>query len=117
MNRHPKISLQPSAKVKSRADIEFCVDSTGSMQPCIASIKDGLSNFVQGLQSASEMDFHLRLIAYRDLHDPTASEDRPWHIGVFTSSVDTFQRELEAITANGGGEHRGAESTLDALYL
>ena len=111
------LPLRRSAKLQTTADIVFCIDSTGSMIPCIKQIKEGLVTFVHSVQSAAEVDFRIRLIAYRDLHDPSAQNDRKWFAGEFTPSADIFQAELSAIVADGGGDHRGGESTLDALYM
>lgn len=108
--------FKKASKIKTQADIVFCVDSTGSMEPCIDGLKSEINTFVEGLQSAAIVDFRLRLIAYRDLHDLT-SPGPPWMITPFTSSIKEFNEALSNITTVGGGEHRGAESTLDALFL
>lgn len=105
-----------AAKIKTQADIVFCLDVTGSMSPCIEGLKREIETFAEGLQSAADVDFRLRLIAYRDLHDPTSPGD-PWRVTAFTSSLREFKASLTGLKANGGGDHRGAESTLDALYL
>lgn len=102
-------------KINTKADIVFCIDSTGSMKPCIDGVKNAVYEFVAGLQSAANVDFRLRLIAYRDLHDPSWKGD-PWKLTQFTSSIDKFRTDLSNLSANGGGDNRGAESTLDALY-
>lgn len=105
-----------AAKMETAADIVFCIDATGSMGPCIESIKNRVDKFARSLQSKAEVDYRLRLIAYRDLHDPTAKGDQPWVFTGFTASADDFRRQLAGVKAEGGGDYRGAESTLDALY-
>src|ERR1700749_4002607 len=107
------IKRPTAGKIKTQADIVFCIDATGSMDPCIESVKDGIYAFVEGLQSAASVDFRLRLIAYRDRHDPDCG--RPWHINDFTDSVEEFRSHLEEVAADGGGEN--PESTIDALYI
>jgi hypothetical protein len=105
-----------AAKMDTAADIVFCIDATGSMGPCIESIKNGIDKFALSLQTKAEVNYILRLIAYRDLHDPSAKDDPPWVFTTFTPSTEEFRRHLSSIKAEGGGDYRGAESTLDALY-
>ena len=65
---------QPKAqKLSTQADIVFCIDATASMQRCIDGVKQGLTNFIEGIHSAATVDYRLRLIAFRDLHDPTCT--------------------------------------------
>jgi hypothetical protein len=102
-----------AAKMSTQADIVFCVDATASMQPCISRVKDGLRIFAENLQSSANVDFRLRLIAFRDRHDPTCGQS--WIETDFMTSVNEFYQSLESIIAQGGGDN--PESTLDALYL
>jgi hypothetical protein len=107
------MQLPISNKIKTSADIVFCMDGTGSMDPCFEGVREGLVGFVEGLQTAAEVDFRLRLIVYRDRHDPSCGTK--WDIYNFTSSVSEFTRQLGNIEPQGGGD--APESTLDALYL
>jgi hypothetical protein len=85
------------------------------MGPCIEGIKNGLLHFVEELQSRATVDYRLRLIAYRDLHDPTSTIKPEIHD--FTPDVEIFRAQLSAVdTRNDTQKHRGAESTLDALH-
>lgn len=115
MNEKTSYTGPRSRKMTTAADIVFCIDATYSMQPCFDSVKAEVDTFVSGLQSKADVDFRLRLIAYRDLHDPGARNDPPWTITSFTNSVDEFRNALASVTASGGGDL--PESTLDALYL
>lgn len=101
-------------KIKTQADIVFCIDVTGSMKPCIEGVINGIATLVEGINSAAQVDFQLRLIAYRDKHDLNHAHE-PWSIHPFTSSVDTFRAQLSQLVAFGGGD--APESTLDALFL
>lgn len=107
------MQLPVSDKIKTSADIVFCMDGTGSMDPCFEGVRNSLVGFVEGLQTAAEVDFRLRLIAYRDRHDPACGTK--WDIHGFTSSVSEFREQLSKIKPMGGGD--APESTLDALYL
>jgi hypothetical protein len=106
---------RPSAqRLQTQADIVFCVDATASMKPCIDGVLSGLHRFAEGIQTAAAVDYRLRLIAYRDLHDPTCTVG--WDIFEFSSKLDEFRYHLNKIRAHCNQKHRGAESTLDAIY-
>ena len=111
----PEYSIpRPQASIKTQADIVFCIDSTGSMQPCINNVVREVAQFIDGLMSAAQVDYRLRLIGYRDHHDRHVAHE-PWQISDFTNSVDHFKYHLKSVVANGGGDD--PESALDALYL
>jgi hypothetical protein len=105
-----------ASRLKPQADIVFCIDVTGSMGGCIEAVKDHLNVFVSSLANEQPVDFRLRLIAYRDLHDP-AEKGPPWTVTEFSKSVDDFKNALAEQEAAGGGPRQDGESTLDALYL
>jgi hypothetical protein len=99
-------------KVKTRADIVFCIDNTGSMTPCIQGVKDGVNRFVEGLHTSANVDFRLRLIAYRDLDDGDVIEEyEPGQPG----EIETFRRQVSQLETKFGTTD--AESTLDAIYV
>lgn len=116
-NVRPYVGPQSEAK-PPQADIVFCVDSTGSMQPCIDSVKNNLHRFIDKLTNPIKVDFRLRLISYRDKHDPENIGD-PWLETEFMAldKLNEFREILNDIEANGGGPVKNGESTLDALYL
>lgn len=104
---------RPTAnKLSTQADLVFCVDATASMTPCLNGVRDGLIELVDGLQTAANVDFRLRLLAYRDIHPKGCNT--PWEDHPFTMSVDEFKSQLSVVQAQGGGDE--PESTLDALY-
>ena len=106
------IPFSQAGRLETKADIVFCIDATMSMDPCFNGVRQGLTELVDGLKSAAEVDYRLRLLAYRDLHD---CPDQLWNIFDFTSSVDEFKRQLSSVTPFGGDSIE--ESTLDALYM
>ena len=109
----PNDPLPRAAALRPQADVVFCIDVTGSMSPCIQAVRDHVDAFVNTLKG---VDYRLRLIAYRDLHDPT-NKGPDWHIGSFTNSLEVFRSALAAQEAEGGGKDRTGESTLDAIYF
>jgi hypothetical protein len=105
-----------------KADIVFCIDATSSMQPCIDGVKDSVNEFLEGLQSAANVDYRLRLIAFRDVHDTRFRDDAPqeiypFSIYNFTGSIEGFRSQLQNTKADCNQDQAGAESSLDALYL
>lgn len=102
-------------KPKTQADIVFCVDATSSMYPCFQALIRNLDQFVSSLQTSADVNFRLRLIAFRDLHDPTCVYD--WDVFDFTERADVFKSQLSSLEAKCGQQYRGAESSLDALYV
>lgn len=101
-----------SAQTDRKADIVFCIDSTGSMDPCFYGIKTNIREFINGLNSHGEVDWRFRLLAYRDKHSDPGSL---WEEFEFTNSSEIFIRNLDSVTPDGGDDL--PESTLDALYL
>jgi hypothetical protein len=94
------------------ADIVFCIDATGSMEPCFSGIKNNLTDFIAGLNSNGAVDWRFKLLAYRDKHsDPLCL----WQDFPFTASADEFKANLNLVTPSGGEDEE--ESTLDALYM
>jgi hypothetical protein len=102
----------PGSKIKTNADIVFCIDCTGSMEPCFKGVKEGLTAFVNGLQTAANVNFRLGLIAYRDLN---AGDAEPLQEYGFCEPCDisAFRGQLDHLAATGGGD--APESTLDAI--
>ena len=102
-----------TAQTDRKADIVFCIDATGSMDPCFSGIKTNLDEFLSGLDSHGAVDWRFKLLAYRDKHD--ANCGIPWQEFEFTNSATVFLSQLNSIRPNGGGDL--PESTLDALFF
>lgn len=112
-----------SEKVKGVADVVFCIDVTGSMQPCIDALKANVGKFIEGLQAPTEIqggtvvtvkDWRAKAFGFRDMDcdGPHAMiEDFP-----FVTTVDELKSQLAdaRMAAAGGGDE--PESMLDALY-
>lgn len=95
------------------ADIVFVLDITGSMQPQINGIKDGIKQFVAGL-SNKDVDARIALVGFRD-----AVADRNWLVQpkvggeYFTKDFDAFGKQVGTIRAGGGAG--GPASALQGL--
>lgn len=108
---------RPSAakRPNTKADIVFCIDATSSMQPCFNALIANLDTFIGSLQSEANVHVRLRLIGFRDLHDPTCRYD--WTIFDFTEDATVFRGQLSSLDAKCGQKYRGAESSMDALFF
>ena len=104
---------KPKSMMRTKADIVFCIDGTGSMVPCIDGVKTNVSTFAERLQSDGRVDFRLRSIVYRDLQ----AMGEPIEAMAFCEPGDhlSFKRQVSAIVADGGGPE--PESTLDAIFV
>ena len=102
-------------------DVVFCIDGTGSMAPCIESVKSNARRFHLEFVSAltdcgSEMDsMRIKVIVFRDYHDDgeEAMVESPFF--ELPADMADFEKFLADISANGGGD--GPENGLEALYF
>lgn len=105
---------------KRNIDVVFCIDGTGSMSPCIESVKSNAKRFHLEFVSAmtdlgSEIDsMRVKVIVFRDYHDDgeKAMEESPFY-ELPTDNAD-FEKFLADVSANGGGD--APENGLEALY-
>jgi hypothetical protein len=104
------------AKVKGKADIVFCLDVTGSMQPCIDGVKNNIKAFITNLKTGmanQPVDWQASVVGYRDLQDPTSTAFEGFG-NPFSNEEAILHAQLDALVANGGGDE--PESLLDALH-
>lgn len=105
---------------KRNVDVVFCIDGTGSMAPCIKSVKGNARRFHLELVSAltdlhSEIDsMRVKVIVFRDYHDDgkEAMEISPFF--ELPADAADFEKYLANISAHGGGDV--SENGLEALY-
>lgn len=105
---------------KRNVDVVFCIDGTGSMAPCIESVKANARRFHLEFVSAmtdmgSEIDsMRVKVIVFRDYRDDgeRAMEQSPF-FELPTDAAD-FEKFLTDVSANGGGD--APENGLEALY-
>lgn len=102
-------------KLKGVADIVFCFDVTGSMQPCIDGVKENIKHFVAGLRSGNRpvSDWKALAVGYRDVGDDAADPFEGFGNGFVADEGELFS-QIDVLRARGGGDE--AESLLDALY-
>lgn len=105
---------------KRNIDVVFCIDGTGSMAPCIESVKNNARRFYLDFAAAmtdfgSEIDsMRVKVIVFRDYHDD--GDESMVQSSFFELPADNaeFEKFLSDISANGGGD--GPENGLEALY-
>lgn len=101
-------------KIKGVADIVFCFDCTGSMTEIIQSVKDNVSNLVEGFKDNSvTLDWQARCLGYRDFEvdEEYLINDRP-----FVKTEEELKAQIAGMEAK---EYTGGddpESTLDAIW-
>ena len=73
----------------TKADIVFVIDSTGSMEPYIKSVKENLTNFVESLKTKS-LELNMAVVEYRDIFEDGDSSTVYYDFdgSHWTSSVD-----------------------------
>lgn len=108
------VSESESKNIAGNADIVFVIDSTGSMESYIASVKENLTNFVNYLSSKG-VSLNMSVIEYRDIEkdgeDSTichAIDGSNW-----TSDVKKVIDVFDSISVDGGGDT--PETPIDAF--
>ncbi len=81
-------------KAKASADIVFCIDSSGSMSPCIEGVKNHIESFITGLISNPQfdLDWRLGIVSY---------DYEVFRILEFTEDIERFRSALQKIEAGG----------------
>lgn len=105
---------------KRNIDVVFCIDGTGSMAPCIESVKANARRFhVEFVKAMTDLgsdidSMRVKVIVFRDYKDDgeQAMVESPF----FELPTDTadFEKFLADVSANGGGD--ADENGLEALY-
>ena len=100
------------AKIKAVADVVFCFDCTGSMDGCIANVKEYANAFAQGLASGQNpVDWRMRATGYGDLEEGEEIQNSY----DFVNTIPEFQAQLGGIKMCFGGD--APESSLDAIIV
>ena len=112
---------QNEVRVTQRADVAVLVDATGSMQPCIDTLKshvEALSNSLGGDDNVN-VEWRAKAVGFRDLEADSVSDQFVGKDNAFISSSEELSAQLAPLTAMGGGMGIAEipESALDALDL
>lgn len=103
-----------NATISGSADIVFIIDSTGSMEKYITSVKENLTNFVNSLSKKS-VTLKMSVIEYRDIEVDGASSTVCYRFGDsnWTNKVDEVIKVFDSISVAGGGDD--PETPIDAF--
>ncbi len=107
---------ETAAPEELRIDVAFLIDTTGSMSDEIQRIKETLSSMTGKLQGLErEVDMRYGAVLYRDIGDQYVTKQHG-----FTQDLDAFDKALQAIKANGGGDspeslNQGLAVAIDGL--
>ena len=105
---------------KRNIDVVFCIDGTGSMAPCIESVKSNARKFHLEFVSAmtdlgSEIDsMRVKVIVFRDYKDDGEQAMVESHFFELPGDSAEFENFLAGVSASGGGD--APENGLEALY-
>lgn len=100
---------------KTKADVVFAVDTTGSMKDDIQKLREEwIPRLVEGLKSFG--DIRIGLLLYRDYNDTYRLMGLPVKRYEFTENIDVFNKNLNSfvIYGNEGGDI--PEAVYEALY-
>ena len=104
-----KIESLLEKEAGKEVDLVLCMDSTGSMGRYIDSVRRMLLPMLRGM-IAGFKDFRIGMVVYRD-YPPDLYITR---VTPFTKDFNVFQRNLNAISAWGGGDV--PEAIYEAIY-
>lgn len=103
------------------ADVVFCIDASGSMEPCIEGVRTHISDFVSGLCSQLQIQWDLRFdfvahscgqggaeiplfrhssVYHDDVHTPLYESGKQ-DVRLFTKDIDEFSTRLKRIKCEG----------------
>lgn len=98
------------APQRARLDLVFLIDATGSMADEIQKLKSSLRSIADdAAQLPSRPDLCFGLVAYRDTTDPFVLRSHD-----FTDDLGAFQKVLNQLQADGGGDY--PEAMSEALH-
>ena len=105
---------------KRNIDVVFCIDGTGSMGPCIESVKSNARRFhlefvSEMTERGSEIDsMRIKVIVFRDYKDDGDGSMVESPFFELPADNSDFEKFLSEVSATGGGD--GPENGLEALY-
>jgi hypothetical protein len=106
---HGRPLPEPTPESKGPVDVAFAIDTTGSMQDVIDSVRDDVQTMAGQIANV-EPDFRLALVAYRD-GPPDCDDDYQAQTAQdFTTDVASFGSAVESLVADGGCD------TEESLY-
>ncbi|MDQ7024000.1 MAG: vWA domain-containing protein, partial [Anaerolineae bacterium] len=94
------VELSLTQQISSQLDVMFLLDATGSMSDEIQQLQENILAISDQIDSLpGNVDVRYGLVSYRDFGDEYVTQ-----VYDFTANIDTFQRSLRQVVANGGGD-------------
>merc|ERR1719353_1034911 len=108
----PEPEMKDPDPVDRQLDLCFLCDATGSMGSYIRAAQQHICHIVTRVATSEQADVRFALVSYRD-HPP---QDSTYVTKVFpfTADVGAMQRNVETMSASGGGD--GPEAVTAALH-
>ncbi|MGI9601873.1 MAG: vWA domain-containing protein [Acidimicrobiales bacterium] len=104
------ITLDVERQPVTALDVLFLIDATGSMSDEINRLKTNMASVADQISAEqSQVDLRFAMVTYRDHGDEYLTRTTD-----FTSDVEGFQVELDAVVADGGGDN--PEAVDEALH-
>lgn len=105
---------------KRNIDVVFCIDGTGSMAPCIESVKNNALRFHTEFAKAmtdlgNDIDsLRVKVIVFRDYKDDGKQSMVESPFFELPADGDDYSKFMSGVVASGGGD--APENGLEALY-
>jgi Mg-chelatase subunit ChlD len=110
LNRSSAETDAQAVKARPRIDLAFCIDTTGSMQNEIDSVKSKTKEIVAQLSGTKPIPIiRVGVIAFRDRGDDYVTKVFP-----FRDDIDAVVKDISTLEANGGGD--APEAVNQALH-
>ena len=115
----PMSSLSSAAtnSTRSKADIVFVIDTTGSMGGAINNVKNNIITFADSLSNDYNIDANYALVEYKDINCD-GIDSTYVHKVVFSNwftSANALKLELNSLSIYGGGDE--PETPIDGLEM
>ena len=108
-------------KTNRNIDIVFCIDGTGSMTPCLESVKRNALHFQtlfaeEMTKRNTDIDsMRVKVIVFIDYHDDKEEAMQMSRFYELPTDMEEFKSLMDSIVAGGGGD--SPENGLEALYF
>jgi hypothetical protein len=117
----PDMTDQQGGSLRYAVDIVFCIDTTGSMQPVLESVKSSALSFhhrlstVMAEKGKSISQLRVKVIAFRDFGDRADDAIGATEFLTLPGAADEYEKFVSMLEPSGGGD--APESGLEALAL
>jgi hypothetical protein len=98
-----------------KIDVCFLIDSTGSMEPWLATCSKTMDDIIHGIKiKYPKSILRVAFVGYRDIDDPKLFQEERFVIFPFSEDYDTLSKNIQGVRATGGGTD-GTEDVFGGL--